>query len=54
MPVAPVISGGFLRLADEWVARRTDERGIAWFRGAIHDVAQKLSNRDAKTVSSPE
>jgi hypothetical protein len=45
MPVAPVILDGFLRLADEWVSQRTDERGIAWFRGAVHDVAHAESER---------
>jgi hypothetical protein len=45
MPDAPAIMDGFLRLADEWVSQKTDERGIAWFRGAIHDVAHATNER---------
>jgi hypothetical protein len=45
MPDAPVILDGFLRLADEWVSQKTDERGVAWFRGAIHDVTHATSER---------
>ena len=36
---------GFLKLADEWVSKRTDDRGVAWFRGAIHDVAHAANER---------
>jgi hypothetical protein len=36
---------GFLRLADEWVSQKTDERGAAWFRGAIHEVAHAANER---------
>jgi hypothetical protein len=36
---------GFLRLADTWVLRASDERGIAWFRGAIDEVAHAASDR---------
>ena len=35
----------FLALADEWISERTDERGIAWFRGAIKDVANTSNDR---------
>jgi hypothetical protein len=30
---------GFLRLADAWVLRAADARGVAWFRGAVVEVA---------------
>jgi hypothetical protein len=36
---------GFLRLADEWVSKKADDRGLAWFRGAIRDVAQGANER---------
>ena len=36
---------GFLRLADEWISQKTDDRGIAWFRGALHDVTHAASER---------
>jgi hypothetical protein len=36
---------GFLRLADEWISQKTDERGIAWFRGALHDVTHAENER---------
>jgi hypothetical protein len=45
MPVAPVILDGFLRLADAWISERTDDRGVAWFRGAVHDVTHAASER---------
>jgi hypothetical protein len=45
MPDAALILDGFLRLADDWVSQKTDERGIAWFRGAIHDVAHAEGER---------
>jgi hypothetical protein len=35
----------FLILADEWVAQKADDRGVAWFRGAIHDVTHTASER---------
>ena len=35
----------FLALADEWISERTDERGVAWFRGAIKDVANASNDR---------
>jgi hypothetical protein len=36
---------GFLKLADEWIAQKTDDRGIAWFRGAIRDVTLAANER---------
>jgi hypothetical protein len=45
MPDAPANLDGFLRLADAWVSQKTDERGVAWFRGAIHDVAHAPNER---------
>ena len=36
---------GFLKLADEWISQRTDDRGIAWFRSAIHDVTHATNER---------
>jgi hypothetical protein len=35
----------FLALADRWISERTDEPGIAWFRGAINDVANASNER---------
>ena len=35
----------FLALADRWISERTDERGVAWFRGAIKDVANASNER---------
>lgn len=45
MPVAPVILDGFLRLAEAWISQRTDDRGAAWFRGAVDDVMHPASGR---------
>src|SRR5436190_17830510 len=36
---------GFLTLADEWVAQKADDRGVAWFRGAIYDVTHAANER---------
>jgi hypothetical protein len=36
---------GFLRLADGWISQKTDDRGIAWFRGAVRDVTHAASER---------
>jgi hypothetical protein len=36
---------GFLALAERWIAERSDERGIAWYRGAVRDVAQATNER---------
>jgi hypothetical protein len=36
---------GFLQLADVWISRVTDPRGIAWFRGALEDVSNACSDR---------
>jgi hypothetical protein len=35
----------FLALADGWISERTDERGAAWFRGAINEVAKASNER---------
>jgi hypothetical protein len=35
----------FLALADRWISERTDERGVAWFRDAIKDVANSPNER---------
>ena len=35
----------FLALADQWISERTDERGVAWFRGAIKDVTNASNER---------
>lgn len=45
MPEVPVILDGFLRLADTWLSQKIDESGVAWFRGAIHDVAHATNER---------
>jgi hypothetical protein len=45
MREVPVILDGFLRLADAWLSQKTDESGVAWFRGAIHDVAHATNER---------
>jgi hypothetical protein len=39
------IPGGFIELADAWIAQRTDDRGIAWFRGAVRDVTHATNER---------
>jgi hypothetical protein len=36
---------GLLALADTWISRTTDERGIAWFRGAVDEVSRASSDR---------
>jgi hypothetical protein len=36
---------GFLKLADEWISQKTDDRGIAWFRSAVSDVAHAANER---------
>ncbi len=40
----------FLKLADELISQRADERGVAWFRGAIEGVSQ-ASNERALSVA---
>ncbi len=35
----------FIALADGWISERTDERGLAWFRGALNDVAKSRDER---------
>jgi hypothetical protein len=41
----PTIPERFIGRADAWIAQRTDDRGVAWFRGAIHDVTHAASER---------
>jgi hypothetical protein len=36
---------GFLELADAWVSRATDDRGAAWFRGAIEESTRATNDR---------
>src|SRR5436309_3189046 len=36
---------GFLTLAGGLVAQKADDRGVAWFRGAIHDVTHAANER---------
>jgi hypothetical protein len=36
---------GFLALADTWISRASDERGIAWFRSAVDEVSRAPSDR---------
>jgi hypothetical protein len=43
--VRTTVLDGFLRLADGWISQKTDDRGIAWFRGALHDVTHAASER---------
>jgi hypothetical protein len=42
---ANAISRRFQELADEWVSKRAGDRGLAWFRGAIRDVADAANER---------
>jgi hypothetical protein len=42
--VSPMVDE-FLKFAHQWISQRTDDRGIAWFRGAVHDVAHAASER---------
>ena len=44
-PGENAVLNGFLELADDWVSRKADDRGIAWFRRAIDDVAHAGSDR---------
>ena len=41
---------GFLTLADEWIAQKADDRGVAWFRGAVHDVRHIANQRTLGVV----
>jgi hypothetical protein len=36
---------GFLKLAEEWISQKTDDCGIAWFRGVLHDVRHAANER---------
>ena len=42
---ANALMHGFLSLADAWVMRATDARGIAWFRSAVVEVANVAGER---------
>jgi len=44
-PGKTTVLAGFLRLADEWIAQKSDPRGVAWFRGAIDGVAHGANDR---------
>jgi hypothetical protein len=44
-PRETAILDGFLKLADEWISQKTDDRGIAWFRGAVRDVADAANEQ---------
>jgi hypothetical protein len=44
-PREAAILEGFLKLADEWISQKADDRGIAWFRGAVRDVAHAANER---------
>jgi hypothetical protein len=44
-PREATVLGGFLKLADEWISQKTDDRGIAWFRDAVRDVAHPANER---------
>jgi hypothetical protein len=36
---------GFLALADTWIARTADDRGLAWFRGAVDEMPRAPGDR---------
>jgi len=40
-----VLPAGFLALADTWISRTTDDRGIAWFRSALDEVSRASTDR---------
>jgi hypothetical protein len=44
-PRETAILDGFLKLTDELISQKTDDRGIAWFRGAVRDVAHAGNER---------
>ncbi len=39
------VLAGFLALADRWIARTADDRGIAWFRGAVDELSHASGDR---------
>jgi hypothetical protein len=39
------ILDGFLKLADDWISQKTDDRGTAWFRSAVCDVTHAANER---------
>jgi len=36
---------GFLALADTWIARTADDRGVGWFRGAVDEMSRAPGDR---------
>jgi hypothetical protein len=40
-----VLLAGFVALADMWIARTADDRGIAWFRNALDEVSRASGER---------
>ena len=36
---------GFIKLADEWISQKTDDRGTSWFRGTVRDVTHAANER---------
>jgi hypothetical protein len=36
---------GFLALADLWISRSADDRGMAWFRGVLDEVSRASNDR---------
>jgi hypothetical protein len=45
LPKGSVSLEGFLDLADAWISRATDDRGTAWFRGAVEEIARTVNDR---------
>lgn len=39
------LRAGFLALADTWISRAADDRGIAWFRGALDEMSHASNDR---------
>jgi hypothetical protein len=35
----------FLALSDDWISRGTDDKGLAWFRGAIAEILTTANDR---------
>ena len=40
----------FLELSETWLSGKADERGLAWFRGAMNDIAQGADERALVTA----
>jgi hypothetical protein len=45
VPLRTAVLGGFIDLADVWISQRTDDRSMAWFRGAVDDVMHAANER---------